>query len=66
MGAIWWEGQQETVIGINMNQYEYAITKPLKCQCCQVWWSILGIPALRRQKWEDCHKFEISLVYNSK
>lgn len=36
MGAIWWEGQQETVIGINVNQYESAITKPLKCQCCQV------------------------------
>lgn len=22
VGAIWWEGQQETVMGINMNQYE--------------------------------------------
>jgi len=30
---------------------------------CSWWQSITLIPALRRQKHEDCHNFEVSLVH---
>lgn len=59
-------GQQETVLGINMNQYELIMIEHLKCQRCQVWWSTLGMLALGVQKWQDCLKLQTGLVCTSK